>query len=74
MINETIETETAAEVDTRVDESAAAMFAHLGFKGRLPDSLVGIYNDFRRTKDSIRPGNLSAEGYAFVVTLYKLGG
>mgnify|MGYP001587217297 CR=1 FL=1 len=60
------------EPETRVDERAKGVFSHLGFKGRLPDQLVRIYLDYKRTKDRIQPGTLSAEGYAAVVTLFTL--
>lgn len=62
----------AAEPELRVDEHALSMFQHLGFSVPLPDGLVRAYGDFKRVKDRIRPGNLSAEGYAFVVSLFEL--
>lgn len=65
------ETETETETETRVDEFAASMFSHLGYEGRLPDALVETYNDFKRTKDTLRPGRVSSEGFAFVVLLFK---
>lgn len=60
------------EVEDRVDEFAITQFEHLGFKGRLPDELVQTYNDFKRIKDRLNPGRLSAEGFALVVSLYTL--
>ena len=60
------------QVEDRVDEFAVGMFEHLGFSGRLPSELVQIYNDFKRTKDRLSPGRLTAEGYATVVTLYGI--
>ncbi len=60
------------EVETRVDESAISAFQDIGYEGRLPDDLAKVYNNFKRAKDSISPGRLTAEGYATVVTLYKL--
>ncbi len=74
------ETETRAlerqapKDEDRVDERARGVFAHLGYTGRLPDGLVRIYLDFKRTKDRLQPGTLSAEGYATVVTLFSLTG
>jgi len=58
--------------DVRVDEFARQVLAVHGYKGRLPDGLVSVYNDFARTKNLMQPGFLSAEGFAFVVTLYRL--
>lgn len=61
-----------AEVEDRVEEFAVTQFERLGFKGRLPDELVQTYNDFKRIKDRLNPGRLSAEGFALVVSLYTL--
>ena len=74
---EAIETEAPAErlvteLETRVDEAGRAGLADLGYVGRLPDGLVQIYNDFKKAKDTLRPGRLSDEGFATVVTLYRL--
>lgn len=66
--------EKALEPENRIDEHAVSMFKHLGFDGRLPDDLVRFYNDFKRVKDRLQPGRLSAEGYAVVVTLFQLAG
>ncbi len=56
----------------RVDQHALETFQILGFKGKLPDELVKIYNSFKRTADTMRPGRLSHEGFASVVTLYRM--
>ena len=64
--------EPEVEVEDRIDEFAISMFQHLGFEGRLPDDLVQVYNDYKRTKDRLSPGRLTAEGYATVVTLYGM--
>jgi len=63
-------------MDPRVDEHAGNMFDDLMVKrderGRLPDHVVETYNEFKRTVDKIQPGRrLSAEGFAFVLTLAK---
>ena len=60
------------EEETRVDEFAIGMFAAMGYKGRLPDSVVSVYNEFKRRKDMIQPGRLSAEGFAYVATLGEI--
>jgi hypothetical protein len=62
----------AEEVETRVDEFSIDIFKALGFSGRLPDGLVAIFNDYKRSKDTLNPGRASAEGYAAVVTIYRL--
>lgn len=60
------------EVEDRVDEFAISQFERLGYKNQLPDELVRIYNDYKRVKDTLNPGRLSAEGFALVVSLYTL--
>ncbi len=63
----------AAGRDMRVKERVANMLGDLGYdRKQLPDLLVEICNNFKRTKDACRPGPLTAEGYATVVTLYEL--
>lgn len=57
------------DVEDRIDQAAISMFGALGYKGRLPDKLVQTYNEFKRVKDRIQPGRLTAEGYAFVIVL-----
>ena len=55
------------EEETRVDEFAVEVFrSALGYEGRLPDKLVVLYNEFKRRKDSMQPGRMSPEGFAFV--------
>lgn len=59
--------------EVRVDEHALMMFASMGYdRSRLPDSLVRYYNAFKRKKDIMAPGRLSAEGFAFVAILSEL--
>lgn len=58
--------------EDRIDEITLSVFRGLGYKGRLPDELVRTFLDFKRTKDALVPGRLSAEGFAFVVTLFNL--
>ena len=60
------------EQEDRIDEFAISMFGHLGYKGRLPDTLVQLYKDYKRTKDRLTPGRLTAEGFATIVTLHSL--
>ncbi len=58
------------EEETRVDEFALSVFHVMGYKeGRLPDTLVSCYNEYKRRKDSIQPGRLSPEAFAFVSML-----
>jgi len=55
----------------KVDERAAEMFEALGIT-HIPDGLVRAYKDFKRVKDAIQPGPLTAEGYAAVLAIYRL--
>lgn len=65
-------TQEEVEAEDRVDEHALSVFECLGYKGRLPDDLVSIYNEFKRRKDMLQPGRVSAEGFAFIVLLVDL--
>lgn len=62
---------TEAE-ETRVDEFALSTFRRMGYQGRLPDSLVTCYNEFKRRKDTLYPGRLTPEGFASVSMLAGL--
>ena len=65
--------EVEPERESRVDEFAIEIFEHLGFKGRLPDSLAMIYNEFKRNRDTLSPrGRLSSECFATIVTIHRL--
>jgi len=64
--------ETEVEIENRINEAGVSMLQHLGYEGRLPDGLVETYNEFKYIKDKIQPGNLTADGYAFVILLYRL--
>ena len=59
-------------VETRVDEFALSMFKAIGYEGRLPDSLVKFYKEFKARKDRMQPGRLSPEGFATVALLSDL--
>lgn len=58
--------------EDRVDVFAQDMFKSLGFSGRLPDSMVEIYNHIKRRKDKVQPGRLSPEGFATVIFLSEM--
>lgn len=57
------------EPETRIDEFAVGIFSAMGYAGRLPDSIVTCYTEFKRRKDTIYPGRLSPEGFAMVSVL-----
>ena len=59
-------------IETRVDEFASSMFKSMGYQGRLPDSLVSCYNEFKRRKDVIQPGRMTPEGFVCVTMLASL--
>ena len=60
------------EIEDRIDELAVSMFHALGHQGRLPDHLVLTYKEFKRRKDILRPGPLSAECWVIVTMLAEL--
>lgn len=63
---------TPDEQEVRVDEFALRMFRAMGYAGRLPDTLVDCYNEFKRRKDVLLPGRLSPEGFAMVSMLASM--
>lgn len=62
----------AKEQEDRVDPFAIGMFKAMGYDGRLPNSLVTIYNAFKVKKDKLQPGRLSPEGFATVALIAEL--
>jgi len=58
-----------AKPETRIDEDAISKFAAMGFKEPLPNVLVSAYKAFKKRKDMVSPGRLSAEGIATVSML-----
>jgi hypothetical protein len=59
------------QIEDRIDDVAIDRFEELGYTGRLPDSLVTTYQEFKRRKDRIHPGPLSPE--AMVMVLFLAG-
>lgn len=59
-------------IEDRIDEFAIAMFASMGYTGRLPDTLVEAYAAFKLRKDAIHPGRLSPEGFVIVTMLHSM--
>lgn len=73
----TAEPKAKAEVEPQsrkvdqVDAHAASVFAALGYGDQLPDGLVEMYRKFKKAKDVISPTRLTAEGFAFVATMWE---
>jgi len=65
------EVEEVPEVEDRIDDNgyAVSIFESMGYKGRLPDTLVKIYLAFKKRKDRVLPGRLTPEGFALVLLL-----
>jgi hypothetical protein len=59
------------EQEDRIDESAITSFHTMGYD-HLTDNMVKIYKAYKRKKDRIQAGRLSAEGLAFVAILADL--
>jgi hypothetical protein len=57
------------EDEKRVDEFAISIFETMGLSGRLPDTLVEVYNEYKRRKDKMMPGRISPEGFAFILLI-----
>lgn len=55
--------------ENRIDDFGVAAFERMGYTGRLPDSLVQIYKQFKLRKDALVPGRVSPEGFAFMTVL-----
>jgi len=60
------------EDETRIEPFAVQSFSEIGYKGKLPNSIVKIYKEFKRRKDILQPGRLSPEGFAYVSLLADL--
>ncbi|MHA2086171.1 MAG: hypothetical protein ACXABD_20705 [Candidatus Thorarchaeota archaeon] len=69
MEDTTVVKEPLPEMEDRIDESAIDQFETLGYTGRLPDSLVATYQQFKIRKDRLTPGPLSPEGIVMVLFL-----
>lgn len=61
----------AITAEDRIDDYAIERFCDLGYTGRLPDSLVSTYQEFKRRKDKMHPGPLTPD--AFVTVLFLAG-
>ena len=59
------------EQEDRIDEFGITSLQAMGYPG-LSDNLITIYKAFKRKKDQINPGRLTAEGLAFVAVLAEL--
>ncbi len=60
---------TEAKVEEQqIDEFSAGMFAVMGY-AKLTPSIITIFREFKRRKDSLQPGRLSPEGFATVALL-----
>jgi hypothetical protein len=57
-----------------VDEFADSTFTSMGYEKPFPSSLVETYRDFKKRKDMLHPGRLSAEGFALVTMIADMKG
>ncbi len=55
-----------------MDDFAKSMFVALGYDEELPKHIKDAYHEFKKHKDRIQPGRLSAEGYATVAMLAEM--
>jgi hypothetical protein len=66
----TVEKKSVAAEKAKIDDHGESVFQSIGLN--LSDNGVAIYNRFKRVKDQIAPGRLSAEGFATIVILAEL--
>jgi len=66
-----VEEAIAPTGEDRIDDRGIESFGLLGYSGRLPDTVVATYKEFKRRKDKIHPGPVSPEG---IVTILFLAG
>lgn len=61
--------ETGIEAEDRIDEFGISQFVTMGYKDRLSDTMVKVYTEFKRRKDTMQAGRLTPEGAAFVAVI-----
>lgn len=69
MLNPDKTKKDTVQTPVQIDEFAENMFVSLGFEKPLPAKLTVAYNTFKKLKDRMQPGRLSAEGFATVILL-----
>jgi hypothetical protein len=57
--------------EKKLDQYAESIFAAIGCDVN-DEHLIETYINFKKVKDFLQPGRLSAEGHAFVLTLANL--
>ncbi|MFO7936000.1 MAG: hypothetical protein R6V06_00080 [Kiritimatiellia bacterium] len=57
------------ENDERLISREIDMFKHMGYSERLSDKAVVILRAFKKRKDLLHPGPMTAEAFAFVAVL-----
>ena len=66
------DTKTATDSVLQLDGFAADIFKALGYPEPVPETVAKVYLAFKKHKDRIQPGRLTAEGYAMVCVLADL--
>ena len=66
--------EEVLEFEDRIDEYGLSQFQALGYKGRLPDAIVALYQAYKKNKDKIYPGKLHPDCIAYIVTMADIVG
>ena len=56
----------------KIDQYADSLFKALGYNTEEDTHLCETYVKFKRVKDFLQPGKLTAEGYAMIVTMAEL--
>ena len=58
--------------EDRIDEYAISAFGAMGFKGRLPDTMVELYQQVKRKSDMLRPGRLDPQIFALIAVFSSM--
>ena len=63
------EVDDSIDGDERVDENSRNGFKFMGYKHRLSDNMLMVFEAFKSKKDALRPGPLSPEAMATVAII-----
>ena len=69
IVGEEEEKRDSIDEEDRIDEFGINAFQSMGYTGHLSDNAISVYKEFKRRKDKLQPGTLTAEGYAFISIL-----
>jgi hypothetical protein len=59
-----------SDKELKLDQFAESVFREIGCE--IDEALIETYINFKRHKDFLQPGRLTAEGYAFIIAIADL--